>query len=121
MMLNNMSVDLFRSTTDFIFILLLAFNIYLLIRNTLVFREREKLRKIIFEKNEDGTYKYNEKEIIELMDKSGLMVHDYMRMVFQFWKPVKSYFRDFLSKLESGSIPDGTLKDGRNISEIINR
>jgi len=119
--MQNMSFDLEIDIFDVVWISLLVFNIYMMIRNTLVFRERERLRKIIFEKNDDGNYKYNEKEVIELMDKSGIMVHDYMKMVFQFWKPVKSYYRDFLSKLESGVIPDGTLSDGRSINETINR
>lgn len=107
--------SIFNDIGMIILIISLTVNGYLFIRNHLVYKEREKVRKLIFE-TENGNYKRTQFEVIELMDKS-LMKYSYFEMWLKVWKPTKSFFKDFYQKLESGEIPNGRLSDGRVINE----
>jgi len=55
-----------------------------LIRNEMVFKERSKMITWIFDQPD-----WEKKR--ELLDNPS-----YNRMVFQFWKPVKSYYKEYL-------------------------
>lgn len=96
--INNLriNIDMIVST-----LLLLAFilNGYLFYRNYKVFKEREKIRKLIFIKDENDNYIYSTSEITELlleMDKAA----SYYQMLLKIWIPVKQFYTDFVDKIE---------------------
>ena len=70
--------------SSIISIIIILFLLMLIVRNELVFRERNKMIDWIFSHK-------NWEEKIKLFDEYG-----YNEMVLKFWKPVKSFYKQYL-------------------------
>lgn len=73
------------------YLLILAFLSYMLYRNHQVFKERERVRKIIFKKGKDGLYVNSDLKttaMVKEMEKIG----SYLKVWLIFWKPVKLFY-----------------------------
>lgn len=75
------------------YLLILAFLFYIFYRNHQVFKERERVRKIIFKKDKSGLYVNSNLETT-VMVKEMNKIATYEKMWLTFWKPVKSFYLD---------------------------
>lgn len=94
------TADMMMSTLLLLFLIL---NGYLLYRNYRVFKERGKMREIIFKKDENDDYIYSITEIFEIvleLEKNS----SYFQMLFKIWIPVKTFYIDFIEKIEDGKL-----------------
>ena len=87
-------------------LLVFIFNIYMAYRNYKVFKEREKIRKVIFVRDENNKYIYSESEVAELLSEMNKTA-SYRQMLLKIWIPVKQFYIDFVDKIERGEIPKG--------------
>ena len=80
-------------------VIMTLFSLYMMFRNYQVHKEVTKVRKKIFEKDDDGNYKRDSSSIIELI-KRQKEIATHGKMVIQFWKKPDSFFEEFLEELD---------------------
>ena len=77
----------------------LIFFLILSIRNGSVYRERMKVHDKIFEKDNDNRYKRSGQITALIREQDAIAT--YSDMVWKFWKPVNSFYAEFMERLES--------------------
>lgn len=85
-------------------LLFLIFNMYMAYRNYKVIKERERVKKMIFIKDETGNHIYSTLAINELISEMN-KISSYFQMLLKVWIPVEQFYADFVDKIEKGEIP----------------
>jgi len=67
-------------------------------RNQQVFKERNRVRRLIFAQDEDGNYIRSTAEVLRLMQLYDAVSYD--EMYKKFWIPVEDFYKDLKEMLE---------------------
>ena len=84
----------------FVFFILLMALIYVLLRNTLVYREKMKLHHAIFLKDKNGRY-VNSIQIFDLLKEDDKI--SYQSILLRFWRKPSSFQKELLEKIEESN------------------